>query len=237
VAAFAGEPAEFTRTKAESSVSSLHAVSLHTPGNNDGDGLFRSASSSEEVTAPDVRSSEESGLPLQIKDCSSFPHIIIAANFRDLGYPIGNSHGEASALNYLFDYCLYTLYTLWIFYTCILVFTNSIANFIITLTVVSAIIPIMLPVHSLSGQKALRSFWSRSILGDPLVLQAAVSHSAVYLDTVHKRGPSYLAATQTRHAISLINERIADRSLAFNDEVMEAVALLASNSVSLSCRA
>lgn len=66
---------------------------------------------------------------------------------------------------------------------------------------------------------------------DPLIMQAAIAHSAVHWDIMQRGAPGYLAATQTRHAVSMLAERIADNRKAVNDELLEAVSLVAANSV------
>ena len=67
----------------------------------------------------------------------------------------------------------------------------------------------------------------------PVVLQAALSHAAVHMDVVNRREPSKLAILHTKHAIRLINQRLDSKPFVVDNEFIEAVAMIASNSVSV----
>jgi hypothetical protein len=69
---------------------------------------------------------------------------------------------------------------------------------------------------------------------DPVVLQAALSHAAVHMDIVNQREPSKGAILHTKLAIRLINQRLESKPFVADNEFIEAVALIASNSVSVS---
>ena len=97
----------------------------------------------------------------------------------------------------------------------------------------SDIVPIMLPMGNQSGRKALRESCSSSLLRDPLVLQAAASHAALYMDLIYNRKHSNLAVRHTTHAVVLIRQAIASMPRQIEDQVFGAVAMIASNSVTL----
>jgi hypothetical protein len=67
----------------------------------------------------------------------------------------------------------------------------------------------------------------------PVVLQAALSHAAVHMDIVNRREPSKLAILHTKLAIRLINQRLDSKPFVVDNEFIEAVAMIASNSVSV----
>lgn len=68
---------------------------------------------------------------------------------------------------------------------------------------------------------------------DPMILQAALSHAATHMDIVNCREPSKLAVMHTKHAIQSINQRLGSKPFIVDNELIEAVAMIASNSVSL----
>jgi len=84
------------------------------------------------------------------------------------------------------------------------------------------------------NQRLLRMYWSKSLMKDPVVLQAALSHSPVHMDTIKGVEPSKLAIIHCKNAIRLINERLASKNFVVDNSFIEAVAMIASNSVSVS---
>ena len=68
---------------------------------------------------------------------------------------------------------------------------------------------------------------------DPAILQAALSHAAVYMDVVNRRKSSKSAVVHTKYAIGLINQKLSLKPFIVNNEFIEAVAMIASNSVCL----
>ena len=68
---------------------------------------------------------------------------------------------------------------------------------------------------------------------DPTILQAALSHAATHMDVVNCRELSKSTVMHTKHAIRLINQRLGSKPFIVNNELIEAVAIIASNSVSL----
>lgn len=89
----------------------------------------------------------------------------------------------------------------------------------------------MLPIKSPAAQEALRYFWASNLLRDPLLLQAAIAHAAVHLDTVSKGETSVLAATHLTRTMNLINQRLGMENPSIDDELIQAVAMIAANSV------
>jgi hypothetical protein len=105
----------------------------------------------------------------------------------------------------------------------------------------------MLPVTSPCGQRAVRNFWSSSLLNDPLLLHAAAFHAAVHIEAMHGRQPNNLAAMHGQYTVHLIRERnnlaamhgqytmhlirerLASNSSLIDDEIIGAVALVATN--------
>ena len=70
---------------------------------------------------------------------------------------------------------------------------------------------------------------------DPVILQAALSHAAAHIDMVNNREPSKLAVMLTKEAIRMINERLPSNPSLVDNELIGAVAMIASNSVSPEC--
>jgi hypothetical protein len=79
----------------------------------------------------------------------------------------------------------------------------------------------------------IRVFFSRNLMRDPVILQAALSHASVHIDITNGREPSKLAVMLTKEAIRLINERLSAKPLIVDNELIGAVALIACNSVSV----
>ena len=68
---------------------------------------------------------------------------------------------------------------------------------------------------------------------DPAILQAALSHAAVHMDVVNRREPSKLSILHKKLAIRMINQRLDSKPFVVDNEFIEAVAIIASNSVSV----
>ena len=67
---------------------------------------------------------------------------------------------------------------------------------------------------------------------DRVILQAALSHAAVHMDTANRREPSKLAVTHTKYAIRLINQRLGTKPFTVDNDFIAAVAMIANNAVS-----
>ena len=94
----------------------------------------------------------------------------------------------------------------------------------------------MLPFDG-HNQRLIRVFFSKNVMRDPVILQAALSHAAVHIDVVNGREPSKLTVVLTKEAIRLINERLAAKPFVVDNELIGAVAMIAANSVSFSSTA
>ncbi|KAG9234015.1 hypothetical protein BJ875DRAFT_484582 [Amylocarpus encephaloides] len=120
---------------------------------------------------------------------------------RELGLPLPDTRLDVSGLGYLFDYYL------------------------------TAILPIMLPMNNPSAEHTVRIFWAGNLLRDPLILQAAITHAAVYLDHVYKKKTSITSAMNVRRFIRLLNERLSNQNPETDDILIQAIAMYSTNSV------
>ena len=95
----------------------------------------------------------------------------------------------------------------------------------------TVIIPLMLPFDSKPGKKAVRDYWASGLMRDPILLQSAITHSALHLDKVYRKQTTALSAMHIRHTINLINKRLGANPPNIDDELIVAVAMFSTNSV------